>query len=93
MNSDWHVTGAQSVLVYATMYGSIVGWDLRAPGTAWKLENDLKRGKYDVIEVRRISFPLSMKNHSQLYKTTPAEVPYFHKSANVQNIQILLHLF
>ena len=48
MNSDWHVTGAQSVLVYATMYGSIVGWDLRAPGTAWKLENDLKRGKYDI---------------------------------------------
>jgi hypothetical protein len=57
MNSDWHVTGAQSVLVYATMYGSVVGWDLRAPGTAWKLENDLKRGKYDIIEVRRISFP------------------------------------
>lgn len=51
MNSDWHVTGAQSVLVYATMYGSIVGWDLRAPGTAWKLENDLKRGKYDIIEM------------------------------------------
>jgi len=57
MNSDWHVTGAQSVLVYATMYGSIVGWDLRAPGTAWKLENDLKRGKYNIIEMRRISFP------------------------------------
>jgi hypothetical protein len=56
MNSDWPVTGAQSVLVYATMYGSVVGWDLRAPGTAWKLENDLKRGKYDIIEVR-ISFP------------------------------------
>jgi phosphoinositide-3-kinase regulatory subunit 4 len=37
-------SGAQSVLVYATMYGSVVGWDLRAPGTAWKLENDLKRG-------------------------------------------------
>jgi hypothetical protein len=39
------------------MYGSVVGWDLRAPGTAWKLENDLKRGKCDIIEVRRISFP------------------------------------
>ena len=36
--------GAQSVLVYATMYGSVVGWDLRAPGTAWKLDNDLKKG-------------------------------------------------
>lgn len=32
------------VVVYATMYGSIVGWDLRQPGTAWKLENDLKHG-------------------------------------------------
>jgi hypothetical protein len=57
MSSDWHVTGAQSVLVYATMYGSSVGWDLRAPGTAWKLENDLKRGKYDIVEVRKVSFP------------------------------------
>lgn len=52
--SNWHVPGAQSVLVYATMYGSIVGWDLRAPGTAWKLENDLKRGEYNISEVGRI---------------------------------------
>ncbi|XP_067007759.1 phosphoinositide 3-kinase regulatory subunit 4 [Anabrus simplex] len=37
-------SGSQSVLVYATMYGSIVGWDLRSPGTAWKLDNDLKHG-------------------------------------------------
>nr|XP_018916322.1 PREDICTED: phosphoinositide 3-kinase regulatory subunit 4 [Bemisia tabaci] len=37
-------SGSQSVLVYATMYGSIIGWDLRAPGVAWKLENDLKQG-------------------------------------------------
>jgi phosphoinositide-3-kinase regulatory subunit 4 len=50
-SSDWLVPGAQSVLVYATMYGSIVGWDLRAPGTAWKLENDLKRGEYTIAEV------------------------------------------
>jgi hypothetical protein len=53
-SSDWLVPGAQSVLVYATMYGSIVGWDLRAPGTAWKLENELKRGKYNITEVGRI---------------------------------------
>lgn len=26
------------------MYGSLVGWDLRKPGTAWKLDNDLKHG-------------------------------------------------
>ncbi|KAG8224648.1 hypothetical protein J437_LFUL003082 [Ladona fulva] len=36
--------GSQSVLVYATLYGSIVGWDLRCPGNAWKLENDLRLG-------------------------------------------------
>jgi phosphoinositide-3-kinase regulatory subunit 4 len=53
-SSDWLVPGAQSVLVYATMYGAIVGWDLRAPGTAWKLENDLKRGEYTIAEVGRI---------------------------------------
>ncbi|XP_058797917.1 phosphoinositide 3-kinase regulatory subunit 4 isoform X2 [Phymastichus coffea] len=37
-------SGSQSVLVYATVYGALVGWDLRCPGTAWKLENDLKNG-------------------------------------------------
>ncbi|XP_012287746.1 phosphoinositide 3-kinase regulatory subunit 4 isoform X2 [Orussus abietinus] len=36
--------GSQSVLVYATLYGSLVGWDLRSPGTTWRLENDLKHG-------------------------------------------------
>ncbi|KAL3269438.1 hypothetical protein HHI36_008508 [Cryptolaemus montrouzieri] len=36
--------GSQSVVIYATMYGSIVGWDLRCPGIAWRLENDLKNG-------------------------------------------------
>lgn len=35
----------QSVLVYATMYGSIIGWDLRASGNAWKIENKLRQGK------------------------------------------------
>ncbi|XP_044593942.1 phosphoinositide 3-kinase regulatory subunit 4 isoform X2 [Cotesia glomerata] len=37
-------SGSQSVLVYATLYGSLIGWDLRCPGTAWRLENDLKHG-------------------------------------------------
>ncbi|XP_071440948.1 phosphoinositide 3-kinase regulatory subunit 4 [Hetaerina americana] len=37
-------SGSQSVVVYATLYGSIVGWDLRCPGNAWKLENDLRLG-------------------------------------------------
>jgi hypothetical protein len=46
------------VLVYATMYGSIVGWDLRLPGTAWKLDSDLKRGECNITEVGIISFLL-----------------------------------
>ncbi|XP_063992587.1 phosphoinositide 3-kinase regulatory subunit 4 isoform X2 [Diachasmimorpha longicaudata] len=37
-------SGSQSVLIYASLYGSLVGWDLRCPGIAWKLENDLKHG-------------------------------------------------
>ncbi|XP_033341541.2 vacuolar protein sorting 15 [Megalopta genalis] len=37
-------SGSQSVLVYASLYGSLVGWDLRCPGTTWRLENDLKNG-------------------------------------------------
>lgn len=37
-------SGSQSVLVYATLYGALVGWDLRAPGNAFKLENGLKHG-------------------------------------------------
>lgn len=37
-------SGSQSVLVYASLYGYLVGWDLRCPGTTWRLENDVKHG-------------------------------------------------
>ena len=37
-------SGSQSVLTYATVYGTIVGWDLRAPEVAWKLENGPRKG-------------------------------------------------
>ncbi|XP_055586304.1 phosphoinositide 3-kinase regulatory subunit 4 [Uranotaenia lowii] len=36
--------GAQSVIVYATLYGGLVGWDIRMPGHAWRLESDLRKG-------------------------------------------------
>ncbi|XP_055523812.1 phosphoinositide 3-kinase regulatory subunit 4 [Wyeomyia smithii] len=36
--------GAQSVIVYATLYGALVGWDIRMPGHAWRLESDLRKG-------------------------------------------------
>lgn len=35
-----------SLIAYATLYGAIVGWDLRMPatGNAWRLESDLRNG-------------------------------------------------
>ncbi|XP_028172381.1 phosphoinositide 3-kinase regulatory subunit 4 isoform X2 [Ostrinia furnacalis] len=32
------------VISYVTLMGAVVGWDLRAPGNAWKLQGDLKLG-------------------------------------------------
>jgi phosphoinositide-3-kinase regulatory subunit 4 len=36
----------QSLIAYATLYGAIIGWDLRMPSTdnAWRLETDLRNG-------------------------------------------------
>ena len=39
------VVGSQNVLVYVTVNGTIVGWDLRAPGDIWTLKDDPKRGR------------------------------------------------
>lgn len=38
-------SGSQMVLVCATVYGSLIGWDLRSPRLAWKVSNDIKQGK------------------------------------------------
>lgn len=37
-------SGAQSVLAYATVNGSLIGWDLRSSSNAWTLKHDLKSG-------------------------------------------------
>ncbi|XP_062321227.1 phosphoinositide 3-kinase regulatory subunit 4 isoform X1 [Osmerus eperlanus] len=37
-------SGAQSVLAYATVNGSLVGWDLRSNTSAWTLHHDLRLG-------------------------------------------------
>ncbi|KAJ8371484.1 hypothetical protein AAFF_G00308020 [Aldrovandia affinis] len=37
-------SGAQSVLAYATVNGSLVGWDLRSSTSAWTLQHDLRLG-------------------------------------------------
>nr|XP_023015391.1 phosphoinositide 3-kinase regulatory subunit 4 [Leptinotarsa decemlineata] len=36
-------SGSQSIIVYSTLYGDLIGWDLRSNGRAFKLENELKR--------------------------------------------------
>lgn len=42
-------SGSQMVLVYTTVYGSVIGWDLRSPKMAWKVNNDIKQGEYRVV--------------------------------------------
>ncbi|XP_048484293.1 phosphoinositide 3-kinase regulatory subunit 4 [Plutella xylostella] len=37
------------VITYATLASALVGWDLRAPGNAWKLQGDLKQGVYTCV--------------------------------------------
>ena len=44
--------GAQNVLIYANVHGSIIGWDLRSPAhSAWKLQNKLKLGLITSLDV------------------------------------------
>jgi uncharacterized protein (UPF0548 family) len=55
------------VLAYATVYGHLVGWDLRANATAWQLHNDFKLGigkhtiifNYDQAALRDESFQVN----------------------------------
>ncbi|XP_052743636.1 phosphoinositide 3-kinase regulatory subunit 4 [Bicyclus anynana] len=37
------------VISYATLNATVVGWDLRAPGNAWRLQGDLKAGVYTCL--------------------------------------------
>ena len=41
------ISGAQSVLAYATVNGYIVGFDLRSNKEVWKLKNDPRKGKFN----------------------------------------------
>ncbi|ENN74924.1 hypothetical protein YQE_08502, partial [Dendroctonus ponderosae] len=36
--------GTQSIVVYATLYGDLVAWDLRQPDLAWRLPNGVRQG-------------------------------------------------
>lgn len=35
---------SQSVIIFATLYGSIIGWDTRMPDYAWKFKSDFRNG-------------------------------------------------
>lgn len=52
-NSDGPVvdmqTYDQSVIIYATVYGGIVGWDTRVQKPVWRLENELQHGVITTI--------------------------------------------
>ncbi|KAJ2941262.1 hypothetical protein O0L34_g3460 [Tuta absoluta] len=37
------------VISYCTLAATVVGWDLRAPGNAWKLQGSLKQGVYTCV--------------------------------------------
>lgn len=39
----------QSIIIYATLYGSIVAWDTRMQNSAWRLQNDLRHGVITTI--------------------------------------------
>ncbi|KAH8406647.1 hypothetical protein KR222_001554 [Zaprionus bogoriensis] len=40
---------AQSVIVFATLYGGIVAWDTRMQHSAWRLQNELRHGVITTI--------------------------------------------
>ncbi|CAH1773990.1 unnamed protein product [Owenia fusiformis] len=46
-------TGSQSILVYATVHGHLIGWDLRSNEVAWNLCNDPKKGLITSFSVHR----------------------------------------
>ncbi|XP_012156619.1 phosphoinositide 3-kinase regulatory subunit 4 isoform X2 [Ceratitis capitata] len=52
-NSDGPVVDMQSydqsVIIYATVYGAIVGWDTRVQKPVWRLENELQHGVITTI--------------------------------------------
>ncbi|KAF2363453.1 WD40 repeat [Trinorchestia longiramus] len=45
----------ESVVVYASVTGGVVGWDLRQPGTAWRFNNGPKNGLITSLMVDRDS--------------------------------------
>ncbi|KAL5015431.1 hypothetical protein ScPMuIL_009701 [Solemya velum] len=57
-------TGSQSVLAYATVYGYLIGWDLRSPEIAWKLKNDPKTGLIQSFAVHHSQCWLSLGTSS-----------------------------
>lgn len=47
----YYDTGSENVLVYTTVNGSIVAWDLRSDKEVWRLQNDPKHGLITSFDV------------------------------------------
>lgn len=46
------ILGSQAVLVYATVYGYVIGWDTRANRTAWEIKNKSREGENILFAVK-----------------------------------------
>lgn len=57
-------TGAQSVLVYATVNGYLIGWDLRSNEEIWRLKNEPKTGLISSFAVHHSQCWLSVGTSS-----------------------------
>ncbi|KAI0213059.1 Phosphoinositide 3-kinase regulatory subunit 4 [Lamellibrachia satsuma] len=51
VDMTYYDTGSQNVLVYATVHGTIIGWDLRTPRDIWTLHDDPKHGLITSFDV------------------------------------------
>ncbi|MEJ1285742.1 phosphoinositide-3-kinase regulatory subunit 4 [Cricetulus griseus] len=78
-------SGAQSILAYATVNGSLVGWDLRSSSNAWTLKHDLKSGLITsfAVDIHQcwlcIDFnglcPLTLRHEQRYHGVLGHEVP------------------
>lgn len=66
-------SGAQSVLAYATVNGSLVGWDLRSNANAWTLRHDLRLGLITSfsVDVHQCWLCLGQENPAPATATPP----------------------
>lgn len=79
---------SHSVLAYATVRGLIYGWDLRAPKTIWKLQNDPALGKFCVTLEYRYPTHRPGSKWDKMKLNMPiisvAVIPFYFMSCSLQ---------